>query len=29
MEIDASVPGKTVQFHVIWQSSPHFIRVTG
>jgi len=29
MEIDASVPGKTVQFHVIWQSGPHFIRVTG
>jgi len=29
MEIDASVPGKTVQFHGIWQSSPHFIRVTG
>ena len=29
MEIDASVPGKTVQFHAIWQSSPHFLRVTG
>jgi len=29
MEIDASVPGKTVQFHAIWQSGPHFIRVTG
>jgi len=28
MEIDASVPGKTVQFHAIWQSSPHFIRIT-
>ncbi len=27
-EIDASVPGKTVQFHAIWQSSPHFIRIT-
>ena len=29
MEIDASVPGKTVQFHAIWQSSPHFLRITG
>jgi len=28
MEIDSSVPGKTVQFHAIWQSSPHFIRIT-
>ena len=28
MEIDASVPGKTIQFHAIWQSSPHFLRIT-
>lgn len=27
MEIDASVVGKPVQFHTIWQSNPMFIRI--
>jgi len=27
LEIDASVPGKTIQFHAIWQSNPTYIRV--
>jgi cell wall-associated NlpC family hydrolase len=28
-QIDAPVPGKTIQFRSIWQSNPTFIRVTG
>jgi len=28
LEIDASVPGKTVQFHAIWQSNPTYVRVS-
>ena len=27
LEIDSSVPGKTIQFHAIWQSNPTYIRV--
>jgi len=29
MQIDAPVPGKTIQFRAIWQSNPTYIRVTG
>ena len=29
MQIDSPRPGKTIQFRGIWQTNPHFIRVTG
>ena len=29
LQIDAPVPGKTLQFRAIWQSNPTFVRVTG
>ncbi len=29
LQIDAPVPGKTVQFRSIWQSNPVYVRVTG
>jgi len=29
LQIDASTPGKTIQFRAIWQSNPTYIRVTG
>ncbi|MFV0633744.1 C40 family peptidase [Demequina sp.] len=29
LQIDAPVPGKTIQFRAIWQSNPTYVRVTG
>jgi len=29
MQIDSPRPGLTIQFRGIWQTNPHFIRVTG
>ncbi|WP_084106197.1 C40 family peptidase [Demequina sp. NBRC 110056] len=29
LQIDAPVPGKTLQFRAIWQSNPTYVRVTG
>ena len=29
LQIDAPVPGKTIQFRAIWQNNPTYVRVTG